>query len=283
MHESDRFRSVKIFISWSGDRSREVALALRDWLPDVINSLEPFVSSKDIYAGSRWQAEIASQLEASNFGVICVTHANQHASWLNFEAGALAKAVESTRVVPLAIDLKPSDIEMPLAQFQAQEATETGVADLLTSLNAACPSPLESSRLDNAVKTWWPQLREKLEAIERATPTSTVPSRTERELLEELLDTVRTVARLVPEDRIASSGEVRDPVRGALSATLRMIGSMQGGEAAVMLRSPRSVIVQTEDPPSRDLMRAIRDLWESFEMGVHFASLPEDEDEPEPV
>jgi hypothetical protein len=96
---------MRVFISWSGETSRDVALALRDWLPGVINSVRPFVSTKDIYAGSRWQMEIAAQLEATNFGIVCVTRANQSAPWLNFEAGALAKAVESSSVVPLAIGL----------------------------------------------------------------------------------------------------------------------------------------------------------------------------------
>src|SRR3954463_13096994 len=111
---------MRVFISWSGEQSRDVALALREWLPAVINRVEPFVSSKDIYAGTRWQAEIAGQLDSSNFGIVCVTRENQGGRWLNFEAGALTKAVQSSRVIPLAVDLKPSDIELPLGQFQAQ-------------------------------------------------------------------------------------------------------------------------------------------------------------------
>src|SRR4051812_44421684 len=115
---------MKVFISWSGQKSRDVAIVLRDWLPLVINSIDPFVSSEDISAGARWQGEIAGALEATNFGLVCVTKENQGSPWLNFEAGALAKAVDSSRVVPLAIDLKPSDIENPLGQFQAQPLSE---------------------------------------------------------------------------------------------------------------------------------------------------------------
>ena len=46
---------MKVFISWSDNKSQAVAIALADWLPGVINSIEPFVSAKDIYAGTRWQ------------------------------------------------------------------------------------------------------------------------------------------------------------------------------------------------------------------------------------
>lgn len=62
------YTPVKVFLSWSGIKSREVALVLRDWLPLVMNSVEPFVSAKDIYAGTRWQSEISTQLESTNFG-----------------------------------------------------------------------------------------------------------------------------------------------------------------------------------------------------------------------
>jgi hypothetical protein len=92
----------------------------------VINSVEPFVSSEDIYAGARWQADIASRLDVSNFGIVWVTRDNQDAPWLNFEAGALAKVVDVSRVIPLAIDLKQSDVALPLGQFQAHHQPRKG-------------------------------------------------------------------------------------------------------------------------------------------------------------
>lgn len=186
---------LKVFISWSGDKSRAVALALRDWLPGVINNVDPFVSSKDIDPGARWQAEVAGQLEQTNYGIVCVTRENQSARWLNFEAGALAKAVEVSRVVPLAIDLKPSDIEPPLGHFQAQEASEDGIHAIVRAINAACEPPLDSELLERSFTKWWTDLADKLQAIEQATPAPAGDTRTERELLEETLDVVRGLAR----------------------------------------------------------------------------------------
>lgn len=187
---------MKVFLSWSGSKSQRVALALREWLPAVINNIEPFVSSKDIYAGSRWQAEIADELEATDFGIVCVTAENQASTWLNFEAGALAKSVEASRVVPLAIDLTPADIAIPLGQFQAQPATQEGFAALLVSINQHCEPPLSDTLLARSVSKWWPDLDRALTEINAIAPVVEQPhGRTDRELLEELLDTVRSIAR----------------------------------------------------------------------------------------
>jgi TIR domain len=212
---------MKVFVSWSGQKSRDVARAFGDWLPLVLHAVEPFVSSKDIRAGTRWQAEIAKELDDTDFGLICVTRENQRAEWLNFEAGALAKSVNSSRVVPLAIDLSPADIASPLGQFQAMKLTKDDIGEVLASMNEACPSPIEEGNLRKAVGKWWPDLQEELAKIEHrdygdegATPS---PARTDRELIEELLDSVRGLGRApvavprVPESEMERTEEaIRD-------------------------------------------------------------------------
>ena len=70
---------MKVFISWSGNTSLKVAQLLREWLPYVINSIEPYVSSDDIDKGARWSVDIAKELEDSTFGILCVTKDNLEA------------------------------------------------------------------------------------------------------------------------------------------------------------------------------------------------------------
>jgi RNA polymerase sigma factor (sigma-70 family) len=187
---------MKVFISWSGPKSGAVANALHGWLPGVINAVDPFLSSADIHAGTRWQREIASELNRTNFGIVCVTRENQATPWLNFEAGALAKAVDLSRVIPLAIDLKSSDVKLPLGEFQAQPADEDGLWRVVQSLNQALEqNPLTDELLRNSFEKWWPELAGKLASIEEEASGAAGLVRTDRELLEETLNTVRALAR----------------------------------------------------------------------------------------
>jgi hypothetical protein len=178
---------VKVFLSWSGEKSRGVAEALRDWLPSVVQQVEPFMSDQDIDAGARWQQRISEELEGARFGILCVTRENQEAPWLNFEAGAIAKEVDTSRVVPLAIDLTPADVVPPLGLFQAKPLSRNGLLGIVESINAQCERPL--ANITEACDVWWPKLEPALAEAQQATESR--PVRSQRDLIEEILTTVR--------------------------------------------------------------------------------------------
>jgi len=119
---------MKVFISWSGDRSKQVALALRDWLPKVIQRVKPWMSDRDVDAGVRWFPEISEQLESSNFGIVCLTPENKERPWIMFEAGALAKKLSASLVCPYLFDLDQAQVAGPPSQFQSVKADEEGTS-----------------------------------------------------------------------------------------------------------------------------------------------------------
>jgi hypothetical protein len=80
---------MKIFLSWSGEVSHEVAKVLHTWIPCVLQGVGTFLSS-DISKGDRWNNVLADELKESQYGIICVTPFKIHKSWMNFEAGALS-------------------------------------------------------------------------------------------------------------------------------------------------------------------------------------------------
>lgn len=154
---------MRIFISWSGARSRRVAEALRDWLPMIFQSATPWVSSTDIQAGSRWAREVSSVLEESDFGVICLTETNLLSPWILFEAGALSKSMLAGRVVPYLIDLDPMNLTGPLSQFQAVKADRDGTRFLLDSIATAVPSNQRpQDALGRLFSMVWPELEKSL-------------------------------------------------------------------------------------------------------------------------
>lgn len=197
---------MKVFISWSGDISLSVAKSLRDWLPSVIQSITPYVSSEDIDKGARWSSDIAGELDESSFGVLCVTPDNVEAPWLNFEAGALGKSVDKSRVCPFLFRIKRSDIKGPILQFQSTIHEKNDLFKLIKAINEACgENGIEDTRLEKAFDVWWPKLDEELAAIDNSTtngvdtdsePTDENNSKISR-MLEEVLEISRTNQKLL--------------------------------------------------------------------------------------
>ena len=100
----------------------------------------------------------------------------------------MAKVIDGSRVVPLAIDLKLADLKPPLGHFQAKDISKPGIMAVLESLNALADRPV--SNLAAACEKWWPDLEPNL-ATSASEAESAAPVRGDRELLEEILSTVR--------------------------------------------------------------------------------------------
>ena len=153
---------TRIFISWSGEPSLTVAHFLRDWMGNVINAATPWMSGEDIAAGALWSQEVSEALSATDIGVLCVTSRNQRSPWLNFEAGALAKALQQSRVIPYLIGLSAGELEGPLKQFQAVTADKSGSWRLCQSVNEGLGRPLNDKKLELSFGKWWPDLAQVL-------------------------------------------------------------------------------------------------------------------------
>ncbi len=188
---------MKVFLGWSGETSHNVALALNDWLPKVIQAVKPFVSSEDIAKGARWSTEIAKELLASNYGIICVTRDNSGSAWINFEAGALSKEIQNSLVAPFLFDLRSAEIDGPLAQFQMVTNEKGDILKLLGSINAALgENKLEDENLKTAFEMWWPKFEDELARILRDQGSKPTPQkRPVEEMVEELLELARVQQR----------------------------------------------------------------------------------------
>lgn len=202
---------MKVFISWSGETSLKVAQVFREWLPSVIQSITPYVSSEDIDKGARWSTDIAKELEDSTFGILCVTKNNMEAPWLSFEAGALSKTMEKSFVTPFLFDIKRSDVKGPILQFQSTIFDKEDIKKLLKTLNKACgDSGISESQLEKTFDVWYPTLEKELTNIKDSIIDNTPNQNTDEkethssEILEEILDLSRDNQKLLrnPDSKI---------------------------------------------------------------------------------
>src|SRR5208283_2428629 len=191
---------MDVFISWSGNRSKFVAEQLKGWLKKVIQVINPWMSSADLLAGARWNAEISKRLANTKFGIICVTPENLSEPWIQFEAGALAKTIDnSTYVCPYLVVLEEIDARNPLSQFQCKRATREGTFDILHSIHTALIAARPDTNLSEAevkeqFEQWWPQLEDKLNQMPPAAGAETPE---EADPLNEVLTLTRSIAASV--------------------------------------------------------------------------------------
>lgn len=186
---------MKVFISWSGTHSEKIAAEIRDWLPSVLQSVEPYFTPDDVEKGARWLRDIAEELAASEVGLLCLTRDSLESHWLMFEAGALSKSIDKARVCPLLFGVTNADLAGPLEQFQTTHFKKGDFKKLMQLVNTQLGEhAIAEKRLDAAFEKWWPDLETKIKTILEEGEESEGPVRTDRELLEEVVENTRRLA-----------------------------------------------------------------------------------------
>jgi hypothetical protein len=192
---------MRIFISWSGDRSREIADVFRRWLPGILQATKPYFSPDDIAKGARWESEISKELAASQLGLLILTPENVEAPWLVFEAGALAKNLEKSKVCPLLFGLEATDVKGPLVHFQGAKFEESEIKRVVKMVNSELGEQglLDATVLDQVFEMWWPRLHtEVTKIIEKPASNKGAKARSDRDILEEVLALVRSDTQVLP-------------------------------------------------------------------------------------
>ena len=201
---------MKVFISWSGALSHEVARLLSDWLPNVLQDVEPWLSSADIDKGSVWFGQIRDKLAETAIGILCLSRENLAAPWVLFEAGALSKGLTTSRVCPLLVDILPRDLQPPLSEFNATLPIPEDMLKLLKTINAQKgEGKLTEERLQRSFSQWWGGFETDFKKVLSARSTAPLPKpRTTDEMVLEVLDLARSIHRTlqVRHDRHFSDG-----------------------------------------------------------------------------
>lgn len=183
---------MKVFISWSGQHSEKLGEAIRDWLPGVIQAIKPYFTPSDIDKGTSWSSSISNELSESKIGILCITKENIHSDWILFEAGALSKSLEKSHVCPVLFGVNDTDLAGPLKQFQATEFTRKDFSKLMSVINNCLGDhKLPPKTLESVFEKWWPDLEVRINSILSEVEVSDKPIRSDRDLLEEILQLSR--------------------------------------------------------------------------------------------
>ena len=77
----------RIILSFSGPVSKALGAALFGWLKKISPSFAPFISGRDISAGS-WNLQLLKALRNSDVCIACLIRENLDAEWIHFESRA---------------------------------------------------------------------------------------------------------------------------------------------------------------------------------------------------
>jgi hypothetical protein len=233
---------MKIFISWSGERSLVLAKTLQSFLPKVVQNIEAWVSDTSIDKGARGPVEIRTNLEQAAAGIVCLTSENLDERWLLFEAGALSlKPID--RVWTFLLDVQHAQVEKPLSDFQHTLAEKIRVWEMVQSIHKAI-SATEKSTPDHLLQTlfdtfWDQELAPKIEELRQQGSPVVRPPRSEREMITEVLETVRDLQRVGKDDnwRVAKTmlllADLYQQVTGKRAPSIKDLAARNEEQAAL--------------------------------------------------
>ncbi|MHA1355442.1 MAG: TIR domain-containing protein [Candidatus Heimdallarchaeota archaeon] len=166
-----RWKTLKIFISWSGDRSHLFGAAIRKWLPKILDPVDIWMSDDSISKGTRWYDEIMDGLKEYQIGIMCLTPENYDAPWMNFEAGILHANSENPMICPVLLGMGKDDFKSPLSEFQATVFTKEDFLKLILSLNERLREDCQVSEkiIENRYEKYWPLFEKDVEEVSRTT------------------------------------------------------------------------------------------------------------------
>jgi len=149
---------MKIFISWSGDKSRTFAEKLKPWLEQVLPGTDVWLSSEDIDKGTIWFTEILDELGKCHCGVVCVTEENHLAPWIHFEAGGMIKGLGKSKVATILLDIEYGQLKQPLNQFNGLRPNRVGAYHLIKSFNKLSDRPIKEHVVERTFDKFWSEL-----------------------------------------------------------------------------------------------------------------------------
>ncbi|MGI1671034.1 MAG: toll/interleukin-1 receptor domain-containing protein [Neptuniibacter sp.] len=138
---------MKVFISWSGPKSKEMSIILERWMSLIFPHIQFFISD-EIEKGSNFLEIILKELNEASLGIFLLTKGNTSSQWIQFEAGAFASKGDDSKIFPIWLD---PDIDIsdtgPLRFYQGCFVNQKDIKLLIKSINNSLPDPIAEETL----------------------------------------------------------------------------------------------------------------------------------------
>ena len=252
---------MRVFISWSTERSKKLAAAIKQLIRHTTTAADPWFSEEDVLSGRLAIADIFRELEEARHGFLCLTNETRERSWPMFDAGALAREVGRANVVPVTLDYEPSLVPGPLKEFQGHHARDKDKwLKSLRELNQKTSRPLDDDVLARLFDPAWAAFVEALDAIPDTT-TEAPPKPSLDEKVDELVSAFERMERVLDE---SSRSAVAKPKRKAPNA----VRVDERGVVRVAVKGPaqaRSDTVSVIVTPLDDDTSRLQAVWDDRE------------------
>lgn len=162
---------MRVFISWSQDKEKSIALVLKQTFELFFNAeIEFWVSSVDIKAGMTSVSEIINSLKESDMSIVCLDKSNFTKNWLYFETGFIygknyTPESDLSIVYPLIFDnTKIEDFaNTPFKELQLKYFDEDITYNMLDTINELFSRKenrycVNKKVFDNRFKSMWHKL-----------------------------------------------------------------------------------------------------------------------------
>ncbi|QDT94178.1 TIR domain-containing protein [Gimesia algae] len=194
---------TKVFLSWGGATSRDIAKETKRWMESVIQAVDPFYSDRNIESGSYFPAELIKPLEATNIGVLCLTKECLNNKWVHFETGNLFKGDTKSRVHTLLFGLESSQVESPLSFFQHKNFEKQKFKEFMEVINEDTGElKLDPNRFNEYFDREWPLYEENINNIlKQDSGSCDIKPRPQSDMIEEILELVRSTQRNISAEK----------------------------------------------------------------------------------
>lgn len=291
---------MKVFLNWSGEESRRIAGLLRDWLPEILDAVEPWLAADTFGRSNHWLEVNAGPFTKAGMIVACVTPANSGENWKSLDPSDFELSIAETppQLVLLLGGVDVSSLQRVPAGASVITADRQGIQLLVEKLNGLADRPMDYTILGRRIDAMWPRLERSLPAAEKLTDDDKSVNLEDTVKITDSIDVVvvhgnrgvtsadidklhEQIAQLTDafvglRERVAPTLQVVDePAEGTTGKPRLFIGSSVEGkriaeEIQVAMEYEVETVLWTQEvfKPSSTTMESLHDVARTFQFAV---------------